>query len=81
MMYVDGARSITCRREEEELEKAKVALSRAQRAADRKVIAGWKPILKELKQTPMEQRVYRSKLLKLRKAWCVDIRKSVKLVQ
>ena len=79
-MYVDGARSITRRREEEELEKAKVALNRAQRVADRKVIAGWKPILKELRQTLKEQRVCRSKLLKLRKALCVDIRKSVKLV-
>ena len=75
-MYVDGAR-----REDERLEKAKVALNRAQRAADRKVMAEWKPILKELKQTLKDQRVYRSKLLKLRKALCVDIRKNVKLVQ
>ena len=80
-MSVDGARSMTRRREDEELEKAKVALNRAQRAADRKVMAEWKPILKELKQTLKEQRVYRSKQLKLRKALCVDIRKSVKLVQ
>ena len=39
VMYVDGAHSMTRQREEEELEKAKVALNRAQRAADRKVIA------------------------------------------
>ena len=50
-MSVDGARSMTRRREDEELEKAKVALNRAQRAADRKVMTEWKPILKELKQT------------------------------
>ena len=49
-MYVDGARSMTRRREDEELEKAKVALNRAQRAADRKVMAEWNRILKELKQ-------------------------------
>ena len=78
-MYVDGARSMT-RRWEEELEKARVALNHAQRAAHRKVIAEWKPILKELKRTFQNQRVYRSKLFKLRKALCVDIRKSVKLV-
>ena len=41
-MYVDGAHSMTRQWEEEELEKAKVALNRAQRAADRKVIAEWK---------------------------------------
>ena len=77
---MDGVCDMTRRREEEELEKAKVALNGAQRAADRKVIAEWKPILMELKQTLEEQRVYRSKLLKLRKAPCVDVRKSVKLV-
>ena len=81
MVYVDGARSMTRRREDEELEKAKVALNRAQRAADRKAMAEWKPILKELKQTVKDQRVYRSKLFKLRKALCVDIRKNVKLVE
>ena len=81
MMYVDGARSIICRREEEELEKAKVALNHAQRAAHRKVIAQWKPILKQLKETLKEQHVHRSKLLGLRKALCVDIRKSVGPVQ
>ena len=48
MVYVDGTRSMTRRREEEELEQAKVALNRAQRAADRKVIAERKPILEEL---------------------------------
>ena len=80
-MSADGARSMTRRREDEELEKAKVALNRAQRAADRKVMAEWKPILKELKQMLQGQRAYRSKQLKLRKALCVDIRKSVKLVQ
>ena len=79
-VYVDGARSMT-RRWDEELEKAKVALNRAQRAADRKVMTEWKPILKEPKQTLKDQRVYRSKLLELRKALCVDIRKNVKLVQ
>ena len=36
-------------------------------------------ILKELKQTLKDQRVYRSELFELRKALCVDIRKSVKL--
>ena len=80
-MYVDRARSMTRRWEEEELEKANVALSHAQRVAHRKVIAEWKPILKEPKQTLKEQRVYRSKQSKLRKALCADIRKSVKLVQ
>ena len=77
-MYTDEARNMTRRREEEE---AKVALNRAQGATDRKVIAEWKPILKELKQALKDQRVYRSKLSKLRKALCVDIRRSVKLVQ
>ena len=72
-MYVDRARGMTRRREEEELEKAKVALNRAQRVAHRKVIAEWKPILKQLKQTLKEQHVHRSKILKLRKALCVDI--------
>ena len=81
MMYVDRARGMTRRREEEELEKARVALNHAQRAAHRKVIAEWKPILKQLKQTLKEQHVHRSKILKLRKALCVDIRKSVGLVQ
>ena len=80
MIYADKVRSMTCRREEEELEKAKVAQNRAQTAADRKAIAERKPILKELKRTFRNQRVYRSKLFKLRKALCVDIRKSVKLV-
>ena len=61
---------MTRRREEKELKKAKVALNRAHRAADRKVMAEWKPILKELKQTFKEQRAYRSKLLKRRKALC-----------
>ena len=37
-MYADEARGMTRRQEEEELEKAKVALHRAKRAADRKVI-------------------------------------------
>ena len=78
VMYTDEARNMTRRREEEE---AKVALNRAQGATDRKVIAEWKPILKELKQALKDQRVYRSKLSKLRKALCVDIRRSVKLVQ
>ena len=78
VMYTDEARSMTRQREEEE---AKVALNSAQGATDREAIAEWKPILKELKQALKDQRVYRSKLSKLRKALCVDIRKSVKLVQ
>ena len=40
-MHADEARSMTRRPEEEGVEKAKVALNRAQRAADRKVIAEW----------------------------------------
>ena len=50
MIYADEVRSMTCRREKEELEKAEVAQNRAQTAADRKAIAERKPILKELKQ-------------------------------
>ena len=81
MMYVDEVRSMACLREGEELEKTKVALNRAQRASDRKVVVEWKPILKQLEQALKDQRICRSKRLKLRKALCVDIRKSVKLVQ
>ena len=62
MTYAYGARSMIRRREEEEVEKAKVVLNRGPRAADRKVIAKWKPILKELKQTLKDQRAYHSKL-------------------
>ena len=48
-MYVGEARSMMRRREEEELEKAKAALNLAQRAAYWKIIAEWKPGLKEIK--------------------------------
>ena len=50
-MYAGEAHSMMRRREEEELEKAKAALNLAQRAAYWKVIAEWKPISKEIKQT------------------------------
>ena len=79
-MYADEVRSMARRRLEEELEKAKVALNRTQKAAGRKIIAEWKPISKEFKQILKDQRVYRSKIFKLRKVLCVDIRKMVKLV-
>ena len=44
VMYADEARSMTRRWEEEELEKVGVTLNLPQRAADRKIIAEWKPI-------------------------------------
>ena len=65
---------------EEELEKAKVVLNRTQKAAGRKIIAEWKSISREFQQMLKDQRVYRSKLFKLRKVLCVDIRKILKLV-
>ena len=67
-------------KEELAVEKAEVALNCAQRAADKKVIAEWRPILGELGQPLKDQPVYRSRLFKLGKALYVDIRKTVKFV-
>ena len=62
-------------REQVEVNKAAVALKRAQMAADKVVKAPWLAVFKDLKVKLRELRSMRTQRTKLRKELCVEIRK------
>jgi hypothetical protein len=80
ILYASEARSIVHQREEDEVEKADLALHRAQLAVERRDIARWKKIFKEAKKKIKDNKACRNKQLKLRKILCRDIRNFVKVV-